>query len=107
MDTRLMRGLFPVVLRSFSQPKVACNGNGVRLVTDSVVYQYPSTRRFQFFSSAAKNDVKQGQEEPDSEQGTAAPSGEETEVEKTLRLELNKAVSENATLLSKSRDFEV
>jgi molecular chaperone GrpE len=66
--------------------------------------QEPTLR---FFSSIpSQNENKSSSDSESSTEESAAKEGGESEVEQKLRAELNKAVSESATLLSKSRDFE-
>jgi len=112
MDPKMFRAVLPLVLRSF--PKSAVSDPRRPTAYRSAVQNYSilKTRLFGG-SAAAKSDAKSqaaSSNDPDTrkvDQEEGKRSSEPSEVEKTLREELDKAVAESATLLSQSRDFEV
>lgn len=109
MDLRMMRRLFPLVTRPTQPFRTPQTDVFNRTPTGPVFNNQIGARGFQFFSSAAKNDAPAKPEQSvDRNADQQKPESlEETEVEKTLRQELNKTVSENANLLLKTKELEV
>ncbi|CAL8114854.1 unnamed protein product [Orchesella dallaii] len=106
MDPKMLRTLMPLALRSVMK----CNApDAWRPLAFRPAVQSFTYPKMMFFSGSSnvKSDSKSQAASNDSS-GEADQEGKppSDEVEKKLREELDKAVTENATLLSQSRDFE-
>ncbi|ODM93081.1 GrpE protein, mitochondrial [Orchesella cincta] len=103
MDPKMLRSFVPLVLRSMLKPNV---GDPLRpLAFRPAVHNYSFTKQRLFSVSAAvKSDTKSQAASNDSS-SEVDQEGKRGGDEK-LREELDKAVSDNAALLTQSREFE-
>jgi len=92
----------------FTGSVIGTNARGISLFSTSNNNKKPAPNAEPHINDAKARPAEQGLRlDDDVNNVNHSHPSTETDTEKQLRVELNKAVSENAALLGKSRDFEV